>query len=326
MKPGRRQMRYMLVLVAALFAAPAAAQTYPTKPVQIVVAYAPGGGVDLTARLFAEQLEARLGQRFVIVNRPGALGTIGAASVARAPDDGHTLLLGYSSEIAIAPYLISTTYSVEDFVPVVMAGETPLVLIGKKDLAPSTLAELIALFRSKPDEFTYASTGPGSPANIAGELFKHQAQVKLRHLPYKGGGSQAVTDVAGGHVDIFFSGMPPAVTLVRAGKIKAYAVTGSRRSTALPDVPTIGEGGFPEFGLTAWFALFAPRATSPEIIERLRGALVESLQSPGPRERLEKAGIVPRPLAGAELQRFVASESSKYRTHIKQLGIDISKN
>ena len=319
-------MRVLVALILSIgFASAALSQSYPTRPVQIVVAYAPGGGVDLTARLFAEQLEGKLGQRFVIVNRPGALGTVGAASVARAPADGHTLLLGYSSEIAIAPYLVSTPYSAQDFVPVVMAGETPLVLIGRRDLPPDNLAGLIGLFRSKPDDFTYGSTGPGSPANIAGELFKHQAKVQLRHLPYKGGGSQAVTDIAGGHVDIFFSGMPTAVALIRAGRIKAYALTGSLRSPALPDVPTMTEAGFPEFGLTAWFALFAPKGTSAEAIERLRSALVDSLKGKESQEVLAKAGIIPRPLSGAQLQRFVDDESSKYRRHIKDLGIAIDK-
>jgi tripartite-type tricarboxylate transporter receptor subunit TctC len=315
----------LLEFLLSLVAAPALAQSYPARPVQIVVAYAPGGGVDLAARLFAVELERKLGQSFVVVNRPGALGTVGATSVANARADGHTLLLGYSSEIAIAPYLVSTAYSAQDFVPVVMAGETPLVLIGKKGLAPNNMADLIALFRSKPDEFTYASTGPGSPANIAGELFKRQAKVQLRHVPYRGGGSQAVGDVAGGHADIFFSGMPPAVPFVRSGHTKAYAVTGSTRSSALPDVPTMGEVGFPEFGLTAWFALFAPKGTSADIIETLRTNLVDSLTGKGPQDALANLGIVPRPLAGADLQQFVNAESGKYRKHIKELGITIGK-
>ena len=181
------------------------------------------------------------------------------------------------------------------------------------------------MFRSKPDDFTYASTGPGSPANIAGELFKLQAKVELRHVPYKGGGSQAVTDIAGGHADIFFSGMPPAVAFVRGGQVKAYAITGNTRSSALPEVPTMGEAGFPEFGLTAWFALFAPKGTSADIIEKLRSTLVDALKTKGAHDSLANLGIVPRPLAGAELQQFVDSESTKYRKHIKELGITIGK-
>jgi tripartite-type tricarboxylate transporter receptor subunit TctC len=318
-------MFVLIELLLSLVTAPVLAQSYPTRPVQIVVAYAPGGGVDLAARLFAAELERKLGQSFVVVNRPGALGTVGAANVAHAKPDGHTLLLGYSSEIAIAPYLVSTAYSAQDFVPVVMAGETPLVLIGKKGLAPGNLADLITLFRSKPDDFTYASTGPGSPANIAGELFKLQAKVALRHVPYKGGGSQAVTDVAGGHADIFFSGMPPAVSFVRGGHVKAYAITGNVRSSALPEVPTMDEAGFPEFGLTAWFALFAPKGTNADVIEKLRATLVDSLKAKGAQDSLTNLGIVPRPLAGAELQQFVDSESGKYRKHIKELGIAIGK-
>jgi tripartite-type tricarboxylate transporter receptor subunit TctC len=234
--------------------------------------------------------------------------------------DGYTLLLGYTSEIAIEPFLNSTSYNSKSFEPIAVAGETPLLLIGQKSLAAKSLREFIDIVRSNPEKFTYASAGFGSPAHIAGELVNRDAKTVIRHIPYKGG-AEAVAAVLGGQVDIYFTGLPPAMPLVRNGNIKAFAVTGERRSKALPDVPTMQESGFGNFDLSGWFALFAPRGTPPDVLNQLRAATRTALADPVIQEVLNKNGVELRPNPTTQVQQFIDAESSKYRNLINELAI-----
>lgn len=314
-------MRAVFLFIVCLIISPAvAAENYPARPVQIVVPYAPGGTGDVIARQIAQKLGEHFKQSFIVLNKPGASGTIGAAHVARTQADGYTLLLGYTSEIAIEPFLHSTSYNSKSFEPIAIAGETPLLLIGQKNLAAKNMRELIDLIRSKPEHFTYASAGFGSPAHIAGELLNRDAKLKMRHIPYKGG-AEAVAAVLGDQVDIYFTGLPPAMPLVKNGNIKAFAVTGAQRSKALPDVPTMRESGFANFDLSGWFALFAPTGTPTDVLVQLRSATRAALADPVVQEVLNKNGVEIRPDPTADVQEFVDFEAAKYRNLISELSI-----
>lgn len=323
----------MIVRLASVFAGLAASvallvaaagaqgQSYPSQPVQIVVPYVPGGSADVIARSLAEPLRAALGKPFIVLNKPGAAGMIGADMVAKARPDGHTLLLGYTSEIAVNPLLYAkATYRPEDFEPIMLAGETPLILIARNSLPGSTLAAFVAIAKPTPGRFNYASAGSGSPAQFAGELLNRLTGLELQHVPYKGSG-QAVAEIMSGQVDLFFSGMAPVVPQLRAGTLKAYGITGDRRSSAAPEVPTMAELGFAGFDLSGWFGLFAPAGTPPPIIARLTRAVEDALASPPLRDALAVQGVEMRPLAGAALKSFIATETEKYRRLIAQLGI-----
>jgi tripartite-type tricarboxylate transporter receptor subunit TctC len=310
----------VLFLAALLISSAASAETYPTRPVELVVPYGPGGTGDVIARQLAKKLEEHFGKPFVVLNKPGAAGTIGAAYVARAQPDGYTLLLGYTSEIAIEPFLNATAYNSKSFEPIVVAGETPLLLIGQKNLSAGSLGVFLNLARSKPENYTYASAGFGSPAHIAGELLNRDAKVGIRHIPYKGG-AEAVTAVLGGHIDIYFTGMPPAMPLVRSGDVTAFAVTGAQRSKALPDVPTMGESGFANFDLSGWFAFFAPAGTPAEVLVQLRSAAGVALADPAVKALLNKNGVEIRSDPTAQVHEFIESEAAKYRKLIAELAI-----
>jgi tripartite-type tricarboxylate transporter receptor subunit TctC len=318
-------MRSILLAAAAAFLGGGVeAQTYPTRSVEIVVPYGPGGTGDVIARQLARKLEARFRQPFVVLNKPGAVGALGAGLVARSEPNGYTLLLGYTSEVAIAPSLGQASYEVTDFEPIALAGTTPLVLVGTKTLPAGSFAELVETFRSRPDQFSYASAGNGSPAHIAGELLNRDAKIGLRHVPYRGG-AQAVNDVVGGHVAVYFSGMPPAVPLVQSGDLKAFFVTGPARSPALPNVPTAEEAKLPGFDLSGWFAFLAPRGLPPHILQQLREASREALQDSEIRAALAGLGVEARPIAEDRVADYLAEESSKYRRLVAALGIKAGK-
>lgn len=316
-----RRAALTLPLVGSFLARPEVAQAQQGTALQIVVPYGPGGTGDVIARALAPQLTESLQRSVVIVNRPGAAGIIGADSVARAVPDGNTLLLGYTSELAINPDLYpSARYRISDFAPVSLAGVTPLLLIARGDLPAATLAAFVAAARAEPGRFNYASAGAGSPAHIAGELLLRRAGLRMTHVPYRGGAA-AVTDVLARNVDIYFSGMPPAVPHVLAGTIRGYAVTGARRSPALPEVSTMEEAGFPDFDLSGWFGVLAPAGTPVEIVARLSAAVRAALARPDVAAVLQQQGIEARPTTPEAFGQFLAAEAAKYRALIRQLSI-----
>jgi tripartite-type tricarboxylate transporter receptor subunit TctC len=325
-----RQRGWGFAVAAALLAGagPAAvgaggdpASDYPTQTVQIVVPYVPGGGTDVIARALAEALHGALGKPFVVLNKPGAAGMIGAETVARAKPDGAMLLLGYTSEIAVNPQLYAqATYRAADFEPIVLCGETPLILIARNGLPGDSLAAFVATAQAAPGAYNIATAGNGSPAQFASALLNRQAGLQLQPIPYKGAG-QAVADIVAGQVDLFFSGMAPVVPQLQAGSLKAFAVTGDHRAPAAPAVPTLAELGYRGFDLSGWFGLFAPSGTPPAVIERLRRAALDALAGVQLRDALALQGVELRPLAGEKLRAFVAAETEKYRRLIGELGI-----
>ena len=301
-------------------AAPAGAQSYPTKPIRVIVSYATGGATDLIARLVGQKLSERLGQPVIVENRAGAGGVIGADAVAKAPADGHTVLLAVPAEMAILPHLQKMPYRVDrDFAMVSLAAITPLVFVTHPALPVRTVQDVIALARARPGQLTYASAGTGGVQHLAGELLKITAKIDLLHVPYKGAGP-VMPDLLGGHVAMFFSGMPPAMPHVRAGKLRALAVTTAKRSPTVPEVPTMQESGVPGFDIANWFAYFVPTATPAEAIDRLNSEINRALQLPDVREKLASVGAEVVGTSPQELQRFLQRESDKFAQLIKASG------
>lgn len=303
-----------------VFAMQASAQPYPSKAIRVIVPYAPGGATDLIARLVAQELPKRIGQQVIVENRTGAGGVIGADVVAKAPADGHTVLLAAPAEVAILPHLQKMPYqSDRDFAPVSLAAITPLILVAHPALPVKTVQNVIALAKSRPGQLTYASAGTGGVQHLAGELLKITAKIDLVHVPYKGAGP-VMPDLLGGHVAIFFSGMPPAIPHVRAGKLRALAVTTTKRSPSASEVPTMQESGVPGFDISNWFAYFVPAGTPADAIAKLNSEVNRALKLPEVREKLSSVGAEVVASSPEELAKFWRTESDKFAQLIKTSG------
>lgn len=324
---SRRESLLRAALFLAFAGAPAAASAqpgaYPAKPVKLVIPYPPGGGTDITGRAMAQRLSEFLGQSVVIENKPGATGMIGAASVAKSAPDGYTVLFGAASEMAINASLFKTmTYDPRsDFEPVTLVATFPLVFI-----APATtnqsLKELIEAARAKPDSVSYGSIGSGSPQHLAAELLSSMAKARFLHIPYKGSGP-LVQDAVGGHVDMAVSSVPPAVPLVRTGKLRALAVTSSARSQALPDVPTMAELGFAGYEFNTWVGVAVPKGSPKEIVDRLRDGMVNALGASEVQAALRDQGAVPAGTTAEQFRQFVHDEVAKSDGIVSQAGIQL---
>jgi tripartite-type tricarboxylate transporter receptor subunit TctC len=316
-------LRAALFLAFAGASAAASAQpgAYPAKPVKLVIPYPPGGGTDITGRAMAQKLSEFLGQSVVIENKPGATGMIGAASVAKSAPDGYTVLFGAASEMAINASLFKTmTYDPRtDFEPVTLVATFPLVFIAPATTTQS-LKELIEAARAKPDSVSYGSIGSGSPQHLAAELLSSMAKVRFLHIPYKGSGP-LVQDAVGGHVDMAVSSVPPAVPLVRAGKLRALAVTSSARSEALPDVPTMAELGFAGYEFNTWVGVAVPKGTPKEVVGRLRDGMVTALGASEVQATLRDQGAVPAGTTAEQFRQFVHDEVAKSDRIVSQAGI-----
>jgi tripartite-type tricarboxylate transporter receptor subunit TctC len=320
---ARRSIVGALAVVCGVAAMPAAVgQAWPDRQVRVVVPYGPGGLGDVLARSIGRKMSESLGQVVVIENRPGAAGMLGATAVAKAPADGYTVLLGYTSEMTVAPQMIKAPAydTTRDFEPVALAGVSPLLLVAHPSVPGGSLADFVAAARAAPDKFSYASAGNGSPAHFAGEQLKQSAGISLLHVPYKGG-AQAVTDTLAGVVHVYFSGFPPAVPHVRAGTLKALAVTGKKRSPALPDVPTTSEAGLADFDLSGWFGFFVPKGTPASVVKRLNEVIVDAVVQPDLRESLAGQGVETVPGSPAEFASFIAAEQRKYGSMIDSLNL-----
>jgi tripartite-type tricarboxylate transporter receptor subunit TctC len=324
---SRRESLRRAALFLAFAGAPATASAqpgaYPAKPVKLVIPYPPGGGTDITGRAMAQKLSEFLGQSVIIENKPGATGMIGAASVAKSAPDGYTVLFGAASEMAINASLFKNmAYDPRtDFEPVTLVATFPLVFI-----APATtnqsLKELIEAARAKPDSVSYGSIGSGSPQHLAAELLSSMAKARFLHIPYKGSGP-LVQDAVGGHVDTAVSSVPPAVPLVRAGKLRALAVTSSARSEALPDVPTMAELGFAGYEFNTWVGVAVPKGTPKEVVDRLRDGMVNALGASEVQAALRDQGAVPAGTTAEQFRQFVHDEVAKSDRIVSQAGIQL---
>ena len=295
-------------------------ESYPSRPVKMIVPVAAGGGTDFTARTLAEKLGVALGQPVVVENRPGASGSLGVQQAAAASPDGYTLVMPITS-FPINPSLRKLPFdTIKDFAPVVLAGTLPLVLVVNPDVPAKSVAELIALARSKPRGINFANSGNGTTAHLAGELFNRMAGTQMVSVNYQGGGP-AVSDLLGGHVQVYFSTIPSVVQHIQAGKLRALAVTGKERSSEMPDIPTVAESGLPDFEVTAWFGIFAPAQTPQPVVARLNAELVKILAMADVREKLANHGVEPGGGSPESLGRFLVSEVAKWGDVVREAGI-----
>ena len=291
MKRSRRSSVLALAGLVAAVTVPAGASEYPDKPVRLVVPWPAGGLVDIAARTSGTALGAALGQPFVVENKPGAGGSIGADGVAKAAPDGYTLLLTTSALNMNAAIKRTPSYSVEnEFIPIAAVAYAPSVLVVRSALGVSSLQELIALAKSKPDKLSYASAGQGSPAHLYGELLKSMAGVEMLHVPYKGA-PQAINDLIAGEVDVLFANAAVALPQIKGGRVRALAVTSAQRFAALPDLPTMAEAGLPKFNADQWLAILAPRGTPPAIVQRLRAEIDKMITREDVRAALSQSGM-----------------------------------
>lgn len=311
-------------LLAVLFAAPeggALAQTYPSKPIRIVVPFPPGGPADILARIIGQNLAESWGQQAVIDNRAGAGGNIGSEMVAKALPDGYTLLMGFVGTHAINASLYSTMPydNAKDFEPVSLVAMVTIILVVHPSIPANSVKELIVLARSRPGQLTFGSPGNGTPQHLAGELFNTMAGVKMVHIPYKGA-VPALTDLLGGRVSLIFSSMPPALPHVKAGKLRALAVTSARRSSAAPDVPTIAESGLPGYEVINWYGILVPAGTPKEIVARLNAEILKILNVPDVKERLSAQGAETFSSTPQEFAAYIRKETEKWAKVVKYSG------
>jgi tripartite-type tricarboxylate transporter receptor subunit TctC len=306
-------------------AGPAVAQSgYPTKSIRLIVAFEPGGSTDIIARLVGQKLSERLGQQVIVDNRGGAGGTIGTEIAAKAPADGYTLTMGTTSTHVIAPVALpNVRYDpIKDFTPLTLVASTPYLLVLNPGVKANTLKEFVPLAKSQPGKLNYASAGAGSTTHLAMEMLKQAAAIDIVHVPYKGNGPAGVATL-GGQVQALFGSMPAVLPHAKSGKLRPIAVGTTKRSPALPEVPTVAESGFPGFEVSLWLGFFTPKGTPVPIVNRLQGDLTKIAQSPEMKEQFEKNGADPLTTTPAELVMLMKTELAKYSDVIKKGNISL---
>lgn len=318
-----RAKRLLAGALAAALAGPVLAAGYPEKPITLVVPFAPGGSSDNVARTIAPLLGEKLGQSVVIENIGGAGGVLGTQRAVRAAPDGYTLLVGSGSEILINKVINpKLPYDgLQDLVPTVFLATGPMVLVGKPGLAPANVRELVAFAKARPGALSYASAGNGTPMHVAGELFKMRGNIFMTHIPYRGA-APSLVDLMGGQIDLAVATLSAAQPHIRAGKIKAYAVTAAKRSELAPDIPALGmEPGLEGFDLGVWFGLFVPAKTPADITQKIQAAAQQVMADPNVRRKLADQGLSASGESADALRRFMAAEVEKYRSVVKAAGI-----
>jgi tripartite-type tricarboxylate transporter receptor subunit TctC len=312
------KVRAAVIAACAAFIVPlAGAQTYPSKPVRIIVPFAAGGNTDITARAIAERLNPVMKQQFIVDNRPGAMTNIGSEAVARAAPDGYTLLMGGASNAINMSVQAKLPYdTVRDFEPIILCVQGANVLSIHPSIPAKNLKELIALARKQPGKLNFASSGVGSSNHMAGELFKVMAGVDIAHIPYKGN-IPALADTVGGHVDMIFSGVPSLLPHINSGRLRAIAIGSLKRFAAIPNVPTFDESGLKGYEATTWFGLMAPAKTPREIVVRLNAEIDKILKSPELRERFMNDGLEPMGGSPEAFAKFIRAEIDKYAKVVK---------
>jgi tripartite-type tricarboxylate transporter receptor subunit TctC len=322
-----KTLRLLAVLALSFGAAMAAAQgSYPSRPIKLMVPYPAGGGADLLARSVSDKLGEALGQTIVVENKPGANGIIGTDAVAKAAPDGYTLLLGNIGPNAInQPLYPNLPYDcVKDFAPVGQMATTAHILAVHPSVPVHNVKELIALAKASPDKLSYASTGIGGSPHLAGELFDLLAGVKMHHIPYKGA-SPANADLIGGQVQLAFNTLPPLLPQVKAGRVRALAVTSARRVSTLPDLPTIAESGVPGYDVSTWYGLLAPAGTPREIVARLNSELNKVLQSAETKSKLGAKGFDVETGTPEQFGQLISNEVAKWTKVVRSANVKLDQ-
>jgi tripartite-type tricarboxylate transporter receptor subunit TctC len=317
-------MRFLLIAAfAALAAVPdnsARAQAFPAKPVRIVVPFAPGGGVDVTARILAQRLTERVGQSFIVENRTGASGIIGTEYVVKSAPDGYTLLVGSQTTQAVVPALYKVNYdTARDFAPVTLIATSPLLIVVHPSLPVRSVKDLIALAKSRPGQLTFGAASGGTP-HMAGELFKLVAGIDMLFVPYKGEGP-AIADAMGGQISLVFSNLPVALPQARGGRLLGIAVTSPQRVSTAPDIPTVSESGLPGFEAATWFGLFAPAATPRDIVAKLNAESVSALNVPEVKDRMAGQGLFVVANTPEQFSAFLKTEIPRWAKVVKDAGV-----
>lgn len=320
-----KRISHLLALGAlcAVHSAPTFAQAYPSKPVTVVVPFSPGGGTDIGARLIAQKLTAKWGQSVIVENRAGAGGLVGADLVAKAKPDGYTLLVGNVGTQAINQSLYKMPYNADTaFAPISMIAELPFVMLAGPSVTAKTPKEFVALAKAEPGKRTYASSGQGGSPHLTAEIFQGAAGVKLTHVPYKGGGP-AMTDLMAGHVDILFASVLEGSGHVKAGKLKALAVSSATRSPALPDVPTLAEAGIANSESGSWIAMFAPTGTPQAIVDKIAADIKDAVAQADTKQTLIGQGATPWSTTPSELKAIIERDRVRYGKVITDRSIKV---
>jgi tripartite-type tricarboxylate transporter receptor subunit TctC len=316
-------LRGAATLVLGLLSSASLAQNYPDHPVKVVVPFAVGGSADVYGRFIAAKLSETMGQPFVIENRPGAGAVIGTDAVAKSAPDGYTVLVMSNTHTVNETLIPKKPYDLlRDLAPVTGINSQDLLLVAAPGVKASNLREFIALAKKEPGKLNYASSGPGTPYHLAGELFKHMAGVDIVHVPHKGS-DQARTAVLGGQVDMMFDAISTIVSHVNAGKLKALGTTGKNRSAVTPNIPTVSEAGLPGYEATIWLGLMAPAATPRPILERLSGAVNKVINAPEVKENWSKQGALPMGMTPDEFGKFVRDDVTKWAKLVKDTGMKV---
>jgi tripartite-type tricarboxylate transporter receptor subunit TctC len=318
-----RPLRAAVAALALFFALAAGAQTYPQKPVRIVVPYPPGGTVDLVARHLAQQVGTQVGQQIVVENRAGANGTIGSDFVSKAAPDGYTLLVQASIFVINPLFLKNVPYDVQrDFTPISNIGSVPLLVTAHPSVPAANLREFVRLVRANPDKYTFATTSFGSAGHLTEEVIRREAGLAILIVPYKGAGP-ALTDIVGGQVSALADPLPSSYPHVKAGRLRALAVTSRERLAFMPDVPTMAESGFPGFEMLSWYGLWGPAALPRDVVDRLAGEVTRAVQSPEMQEKLASQGFLPKGSTAPELAAYVKDEIAKYARIVRDANIKV---
>ncbi|MBI3056929.1 MAG: tripartite tricarboxylate transporter substrate binding protein [Betaproteobacteria bacterium] len=310
-----------LGLLLAFCACAAAAQTYPSRQVRIVVPFAPGGGTDVAARVLAQKLTERVGQSFIVDNRPGASGIIGTELVAKSAPDGYTLLVGSQTVMAVVPAMYGKLNydTVRDFVPVIRIIDTPTLIAVHPSLPVKSIKELIALAKARPGQLSFGGASGGTP-HMFGELFKTLAQVDLLFVPYKGEGP-AIIDAMGGQISMVFSNLPTVLPLAQSGKLRPLAVSSAQRVSGAPGIPTIAESGLPDYIANSWFGLYAPVATPREIVTKINTDATSALNAPEVKDRLAAQGMYVVANTPEQFAAFLKTEIPRWAKVVKDSGV-----
>jgi tripartite-type tricarboxylate transporter receptor subunit TctC len=314
-------VRLLSLVFAALLGSGAGAQVYPAKPVKVLVPFAPGGTVDIVARLVSAKLAEELGQQFVIDNRGGAGGTIATAMAAKAPPDGYTLLAAHQGVAFNATLYRALPFdTAKDLLPVAMIGPTPNVLVVTRSFAPRTVQEFIAYARANPGAIAYGSGGIGSAGHLSVELLQSLADITLTHVPYKGSGP-ALGDLVAGQIQAMLLTLPAAMSYIKGGKVRAIATSGAKRSPAMPDLPTIAEAGVAGYEYAPWYGWFAPAGTPAAIVERLNLAMNKAISAPALKEQLSALGLEAEPMTSERFAALFAADITRWGGIIRRLGL-----